>query len=195
MAMLVAGGSALAAEPWEVVSQRDEVTLEVQRVPGSGFENVRVTGVTSATPRVVMKALWGVATDTTLSPEVVRREVLLDEAQTRRYYDVVHAPPASDRDYVVHEHWAEDDAGVITMPFGMVDDARKPVTPALVRFGKVEGTVTASPRPEGGASLTYVIFVDLGGALPAWLTRGPQREAARKFVLELRRRAEKASTP
>jgi hypothetical protein len=140
-----------------------------------------------------MKALWGVATDTTPSPEVVRREVLVDEAQVRRYYDVVHAPPASDRDYVMHEVWTQDEAtGAVTMQFGSVDDPRKPVTSSLVRFGKVEGTVSAAPRAGGGSALTYRVYTDLGGALPAWLTKGAQREAARKFILEIRRRAEKA---
>jgi len=194
--MLVLGAAAQADEPWVTRSDADGVRLETQAVAGSGFENVRVTCGTKATPREFLKALWGVATDTSPSPEVKRREVLLDEAQQRRYYDVVHPPPASDRDYVMHEHWAEDEAtGSITMRFGTVTDERKPVTPAYVRFGKVEGEVSAQKRPTGGSQLTYVIFTDLGGTIPAWLTRGAQREAARKFVLEIRRRAEKAPAP
>ena len=76
------------------------------------------------------------------------------------------------------------------MNFATVNDPGKPVTSALVRFGKVTGRFTAAPRAEGGSDLTYVIFTDLGGDIPAWLTRGAQREAARKFVLEIRRRAE-----
>ena len=187
---------ALAGEPWHVVGTEDGLTLEVQAVEGSGFENLRVTTTSAASPRVVIKALWGVASDTTPSPEVVHREVLIDEAQVRRYYDVVHPPPAADRDYVMHESWAEDEAtGAVAMRFASVSDPRKPVTEALVRFGRVEGSFTASPRPDGGSAITYLIFTDLGGAIPAWLTRGAQRDAARKFVLEIRRRAEKAPAP
>ena len=176
--------------PWERLSQRDGLTLEVQGVPGSGFENVRVTCATSATPQAFIKALWGVAQDTTPSPEVVRRDVLIDEAQVRRYYDVVHPPPASDRDYVMHETWDEV-AGVTALHFESVSDPSKPVSRDLVRFGKVAGSFSAAPRPDGGSALTYVIFTDLGGSIPAWLTRGAQRDAAKKFVLEIRRRAEK----
>jgi hypothetical protein len=175
--------------PWERLFERDGVTLEVQTVPGSGFENVRVTSTTTASPQAFIKALWGVATDSSASPEVVRREVLLDEARERLYYDVVHPPPASDRDYVMHETWAED-AGVTTLHFVTVSDPRKPVTKDLVRFGRVAGSFSAAPRAGGGSTLTYVIFTDLGGSIPAWLTRGAQRDAAKKFALEIRRRAE-----
>lgn len=177
-------------KPWVRINERDGLKLEVQDVAGTGFENVRVTATTKAAPRVFMKALWGVATDSSASPEVTRREVLEDEEHFRTYYDVVHAPPASDRDYVMHEVWREDRAGIITMDFDTVDVPSKPVTKELIRFPKITGTFTIAPRAEGGSDLTYVVFTDLGGDLPAWLTRGAQREAARKFVLEIRRRAE-----
>jgi hypothetical protein len=190
LAVLVLLVGAEPGTPWARISDRDGLKLEVQDVPGSGFENVRITCTTRAPPRVFMKALWGVATDRSASPEVIRREVLLDEERARTYYDVVHAPPASDRDYVMHEEWTEDDRQVVTMNFATVNDPGKPVTSALVRFGKITGRLTAAPRAEGGSDLTYVIFTDLGGDIPAWLTRGAQREAARKFVLEIRRRAE-----
>jgi hypothetical protein len=193
--VLVASAPALAAERWELVSRDEVLSLEVAEVPGSGFENVRVISSSPASPRVVIKALWGVASDTTPSPEVIRRDVLIDEAQVRRYYDVVRAPPASDRDYVIHESWREDESGAISMRFETVDDPKKPVTRELVRFGRVQGSFTASPRAGGGSTLTYLVYTDLGGSLPPWLTRGAQREAARKFVLEIRRRAEKAAAP
>jgi hypothetical protein len=194
--MLVLGAAAQADEPWVTRSEADGVRLETRPVAGSAFETVRVSCGTSASPRAFIKALWGVASDTSTSPEVKRREVLVDEAQERRYYDVVHPPPASDRDYVMHERWAEDEAtGNITMRFVTVSDERKPVTSAYVRFGKVEGEVSAQKRPTGGSELTYVVFMDLGGSMPAWLTRGAQRDAAKKFLLEIRRRAEQGPTP
>lgn len=190
---LVVLGAEPAEKRWERVSDRDGLLLEVQEVAGSGFENVRITCTTSVPPREFLKTLWGAASDTSTNPEVVRREVLIDEERERRYYDLVHAPPASDRDYVMHKQWTEDERQVITMTFASVSDPKKPVTKELVRFGKVKGSFSAAPLASGGAELTYVIFTDLGGALPAWLTRGAQRESARKFVLELRRRAEDAS--
>jgi hypothetical protein len=38
--------------------------------------------------------------------------------------------------------------------------------------------------------VTYEVYTELGGSLPAWLTKGAQRDAARTFVLEIRERAE-----
>lgn len=189
----------LGAEPggkkWERVNERDGAVLEVQEVAGSGFENIRVTCTTKVSPQDFLKALWGKAADTSANPEVVRREVLIDEEKVRRYWDLVRAPPASDRDYVLHKEWAEDERKAITMTFTTVDDPKKPPSKDLVRFGKVAGRFVAAPRPSGGSELTYVIFTDLGGAIPAWLTRGAMRESARKFVLELKRRAEAEARP
>ena len=79
------------------------------------------------------------------------------------------------------------------MRFWTVDDPKRPASEALVRFAKVSGSVSATPRPGGGSTLRYVVFTDLGGSLPAWITVGPQRDAARAFLLEIRRRAEKAT--
>lgn len=190
--VLVLLGAQPEAPRWERVSDRDGVRVEVQAVAGSGFERIRVSCATRAEPAVFMRALWGKATDSSASPEVVKRVVLIDEERVRRYWDLVHAPPASDRDYVLHEDWSFDERQAVTLRFATVDDPAKPVTPDLVRFGKIEGSFGAVPRPGGGSDLTYVVYTDLGGAIPAWLTRGAQREASRKFALEIRRRAEAA---
>lgn len=186
-------GADPAEKKWERVNERDGAVLEVQEVAGSGFENIRVTCTTKVSPQDFLKTLWSTAADISTNPEVKKREVLIDEEKVRRYWDLVRAPPASDRDYVLHKEWAEDERQVITMTFTTVDDPKKPPSKELVRFGKVAGRFVAAPRPEGGSELTYVIFTDLGGAIPAWLTRGAMRESARKFVLELKRRAEEAA--
>lgn len=194
--VVLAATSAVGEEPWRAVSDEHGVRVEVQAVAGTGFENVRVTCSSAASPKAFMKSLWGVASDHSASPEVIRRTVLLDEAQARRYHDVIRAPPATDRDYVMHQVWSEDAAtGAVTARFWSVDDPRAPVSPELVRFGTSRGTVSAAPADAGGSTLTYVVFTDLGGALPAWLARGPQREAARRFLLEIRRRAEAPGAP
>jgi hypothetical protein len=173
------------------VSDEGGVVVETQAVPGSGFERIRVRCGTRASPRAFFLTLWSTASDLAFSPLVVRRDVLLDEPQVRRYHDVVHAPPAGDRDYVAHETWSEDEAThVVSMRFEAVDDPRSPVTAELVRFPRLEGSMTLRPRADGGSVVTYEVYTELGGSLPAWLTRGPQRDAARTFVLEIRKRAE-----
>src|SRR5581483_8832127 len=175
--------------PWRKVSDDDGFVLEAQDVDGSSFENLRVTCATTASPERFITALWGKAQDSSASPEVVKREVFVDEPRERLYHDVIRTPIVSDRDFVMHEAITVDNDGTWTMKFDNVSDARAPEKDGVVRMPKCLGTVVASPAP-GGAKVVYTVFTDVGGAVPAVLTRGSQRKAAVTWLKEIRRRAE-----
>jgi hypothetical protein len=176
-----------AEAPWQRELEEDGLVVESQQVEGSAFENLRVTGTTTATPEQFMKAWWGKATDSSASPEIIRRELFVDQEDERLYWDQIHAPPASDRDYVMHLSKRREDNGAQALRFESVDDPRKPKGD-LVRM-KLEGALTATPTDKG-ARIVYVVHTDLGGAIPAFFARGAQRRSALGLVREIRRRAE-----
>jgi hypothetical protein len=180
LALLAVVLSADAA--WQRVAEEDGLVLESQAVEGSSFERLRVTGTTSASPDSYMKAWWGKASDRSASPEVIKREIFSDGEDERLYWDLIHAPPASDRDYVMHLTKKG-----LELKFESVDDPRKPAGD-YVRM-KLHGTMTVAPDSKG-ARITYVVYTELGGAVPALFARGAQRKAALGLVKEIRRRAE-----
>jgi hypothetical protein len=186
----------LSADPhaWRKLSDDDGFTLEAQDVDGSSFETLRVTCSTKATPEGFITALWGKAKDSSASPEVVQRDVFVDEARERLYHDVIRTPIVSDRDFVMHEVITVSDDGTWTMKFDNVSDKRAPEKDGIVRMPKCLGTVAASPAPQG-AKIVYTVFTDVGGAVPAVLTRGSQRKAAVTWLKEIRRRAEEKKAP
>ncbi len=184
-----------ADKPWQKQDEDDGLLLEAQAVEGSPYQNLRVTGHSTASVDVFAKAWWGKAQDTSANSSISSREVLLDEENERRFYDVVHVPVASDRDYVLHVVKSKnEETGVVTIKFTSVSDERKPITPQRVRM-KVESLVVFTPDPAGGSNVVYTVFTDIGGSLPAIFARGPTRKGTLEFAKELRRRAQAAGTP
>ena len=180
-----------SSEPWSTVSTENGLTMSVQPVKGSSHENVRVTLTTTAPPTVFMDALWGSLDDRTQNPEVVKREVFEDGVSSRRYWDMVRAPPASDRDYVMQASRLLDEAtGAYRHDFETVSDPRKPVKSNVVRM-TVRGRCTVTPRTSGGSDVVYEIFTDIGGSIPAFLARGPARKSALQMLRDVKKRAEK----
>lgn len=178
------------SDGWTRVSTEGDLTLWVQAVPGSSHERVRVTTATRATPTAFMDALWGKLEDRSLNPEVVKRDILEDGALQRRYWDVVRAPPVSDRDYVMQASRSLDEkSGVYSHAFETVRDERKPERPDMVRM-TVKGSCVVTPREGGGSDVVYEVFTDVAGSIPAFLARGPGRKSALQFIREVKRRAE-----
>jgi len=182
---------ALTAEPsWEVQTQEDGLVLDTQKVEGSSYENVRVTGTTKASPEVFWSTWWGKASDRSATPEVVKREVFVDGENERLYWDLVSAPLVSDREYVMKmTRWKDDATGAFHIRFQSVADARKPPREGSVPL-KLVGSVLVTPEPKGGCRFDYRMFSDVGGAVPAVFARGAQRKSSLQLSKENRRRAE-----
>src|SRR6476646_8384276 len=95
---------------WQVIDRADGWLLEGQTFPGDAQETLRVSGHADVPPEAYRDAVWGEANDQHASKEVMRREVLDAKPGDRIYYETVHAPIVSDRDYVIHTRFIEDAA-------------------------------------------------------------------------------------
>ena len=81
------------------------------------------------------------------------------------------------------------DAGRCVVRFDTVTDLRYPPDPAHVRVPTVRGYWLLEPVREGHVSVTYVIYSEPGGAVPALFARGGQRDAAVGFMKSILARA------
>jgi hypothetical protein len=180
----------LADGPWHTLSNEDGLLFEAQDVEGSSYERLRITCTSKAAPDAVATALWGKASDSSLSPEVSKRDVVVDAPRERLYYDRVHAPVVSDRDFVMHSTMTPDDQGAWTLRFDSVTDPRFPEKEGVVRMNKIKGVVVVTPVEGGGAKIVYTNHTEAGGSIPAFITRGTSRKSAVAWVKEIRRRAE-----
>lgn len=97
---------------------------------------------------------------------------------SERYWVRVDMPfPATDRDYVFHTVYEfRPDERVVTADIRSVEDRRKPEQECCVRARSITHyKVEALPGRER-TRITVEVEVDLGGRLPAWITRGARRE-------------------
>lgn len=175
---------------WESHGVTDGILLETRRISGSAYEYVRAS-VDSDTPvKKQIDAIWGTPGWESVANKGVRvHEVIDDVPNRRRYYEVISAPMISDRDYVL-ELERKQEGELWTISFRTVADPRKPPVDGKIRLPKIEGVVTVEPNG-AGCTLTYELFCDLGGSLPAWVARGAQRDSTLEWVRTMLARGRK----
>lgn len=186
LTILVSG----SPDSWTKVTVDDGLTLEAQKVEGSSYERLRVTGTTRASAQTFMDAVWDIS-DTRANPEVARREVLSERPTERVYWDFVRAAPVSDRDVVLKTtRGADAKTGVQRQRFESISDERKPEKEGVVRI-TVRGSWLVTPLPSGGAEFIYEIYSDPAGDIPSFMVTAASRDAALRVARTMRKRAER----
>ena len=80
-------------------------------------------------------------------------------------------------------------AGRCEVKFETVEDPSYPPQRGFVRVPAVRGYWTLEPMSTGHVSITYVVYSEPGGAVPALFARGGQRDAALGFMKTILERA------
>lgn len=185
----------LAADGWvDRGVTKDGITIETKKMPGSAYETVRVSSKTPVPPDLQADVIWGPAgIEGVANKKNVRtHEVLREEPTYREFYEVISAPLISDRDFVMKSERRKD--GVVhEIRFTTIDDPKKPPVPGMIRM-QCQGYAVIEPGDGGGSIVTYEVFTDLGGALPAWIARGPQRDTTVEWIRVMTERGLKAAT-
>lgn len=199
-ALLVSGasleGRAASAEPWQKLSSSEGIELERRPVGGTSFYELRATVHTSAPPQAVLDAIWsGVFED--LPPTVIKRQVLKQSEHELVFYDQIRAPLVSDRDYTLRMFRSdaappggEAPASSRWLLFETANALGPPPISNHVRVPLIRGAWAVSPEGSGGSLLIYVCYSEPGGAIPAWVARGPQKD---QFLVDVRRVLKRAA--
>ncbi len=108
---------------------------------------------------------------------------MIKETDTERWsYEQVRVPIATDRDYVMYVK--------LSAPASGGKCAVDPPVPDRVRIPKIRRSWTLVPTATGQIGISYTVFSDPGGNVPAFLAHGKQREAAVEFLQTILARAE-----
>lgn len=184
--------SAAWAHGWRTVGDDDGVRVEVRRVDGMAFSEIRVLAHTAASVESLCEAAWGDGKAEPDEPNIKHREVLEEAPNMRIAYEQVSVPVVADRDYVVKTTKTSEAGGRCRVSFENVADRGPKPQPGYVRIPRFYGSWTFEAT-DNGSFVTYVVYSDPGGGVPATLAQGPQREAAKEWmrtILEKARRAE-----
>lgn len=172
-----------ATPAWRQDGVLDGVLIERRSAPGSRFDELRLSTVSSLSLQRLCDAIYPVKLSST--PERrFKKQVLLRETESERWtYEQISVPVVSDRDYVMHVKLEQPAAsGHCSVSFETEDDPARPAVPGFVRIPIIRGHWDVFPIADGRLSVQYRIFSDPGGGLPAFLVRGGQRSAAVDFM-------------
>jgi hypothetical protein len=178
---------------WNLQDNREGVVLETRDVPGSPFEEIRVTTVNAASVERVCEAVWGGNLKTS-EPGFKVRRTLQETPEERWTYERVTAPLARDRDYTIHVRRESKPDGCRVL-FETQNEKGPPPQPGAVRVPAIRGTWDITQTPEGPTRVVYVVYAEPGGRVPAFLARGSQRQSAVSWLKVILSRAHATLEP
>jgi hypothetical protein len=173
----------LCADPsWQTVSTSEGLELDRRPVPGNPYYEYRVTTDTDVPIDVLCDGVFEWGTVSTDHDELKVRRLLEDHGDLRVTYDQISTPvPVAARDLAFAMKRDKRADGTCRVDFYTVNEKAPPLPPGWVRMVKLKGDWLFEPGPSG-THVTYHLFSDPGGALPAAFVHGSQRDAALNTV-------------
>lgn len=170
--LLLLAARVSAADDWTFKKSEGGLALEERSVPGSPFREYRVIAELDVDPAWAAEEVWSAQRAGEVE-DLKQRRVLRDEPDRLVFYDQIRTAMVSDRDYVL-EVTRRRDAGRTEIRLQSIDDPLAPPAKGFVRMGSVRAGWKVEPGAQGGTRLTLWAYSEPGGALPAFLVRGPQ---------------------
>jgi hypothetical protein len=174
-ACLVASVAALADDAWQAVKTTSE-GIALSRRPGrtSGFHDLRLEARSSANPERLATRVWGTFLEA--RPPVRQRDFLVRGSDEIVFHDHIKVSVVSDREYTLRIRHLRD-GDVHRLVFGTAPELGPPPTDGFVTIPIVQGAWEF--RPDGtGVAITYTVYSEPGGSVPAFLVRGAQVDEA-----------------
>lgn len=183
-----------AGAEYEKAGESDGVTIEQRAVPASKFVELRFTTLTDKTPRSLCDAAFGDGKFDPKEPDLKARTIVQESADERVTYDQITPPIVSNRDYVVRAKRIVEGASC-RMTFEAANELGPKSPDGWVRVSKLRGYWLFEPADGGKTRLTYVVFTDPGGSIPAFLVEGNRKKLGVNWVKMIESRGSKASAP
>lgn len=189
---LLLPAAALADAPaWRDRGKVDGIQVETRDIPGSHFEEIRLTTQSKEPLARLCEVIFGKGAAEKGEGNFKKREVLRETPTERWTYEQIALPVVSDRDYVVHVKLDRPaESGQCEISFQTEDDPSRPVRKDFVRLKAVRGHWLLTPVETGAVKIVYRIFSDPGGTVPPFLVWGGQRNAAIDFLKTILKRAQ-----
>jgi ribosome-associated toxin RatA of RatAB toxin-antitoxin module len=159
-----------AAPAWEEAGETDGVTVWTREVAGSNVREVRAeTDVPTSVDRV-----WDIIGDvqhyTEFMPYVLDTKVFGETADSHYEYQRIDPPFVDIRDYCVKVTLMRDDqTKVYQRKWTEANDKAPPKKDDVVRVEINKGSWTLEPVGTNKTHITYYLYTDPGGNIPAWM--------------------------
>ncbi len=177
-----------ADAPFTKVDEIDGVTIESRPVASSSFVELRFTVTAPKTVDALCDAAFGTGEFDADEPNLKTRRIISQGENERVTYDQIEAPVVSNRDYAVRAVRLREPPNC-RMTFEAANDAAPKAIDGWVRVVKLKGYWLFEPTDEAHTRVTYVVFTDPGGSVPAFLVEGSRRKFGVKWVKHVITRA------
>ncbi|CAM4435642.1 START domain-containing protein [Vibrio agarivorans] len=187
-------GASAMQNNWHEVKDKKGVKVYNQSIEGSSFKAFRAEMTVDANLTTLIAAFNDVEAGTSWVENVDEmRLVKTTTVADTVTYTLSKAPwPVSDRDAVVHNITTQDpETLVVTIDQAAVPDF-VPRVKGNVRIEQLNSTWTFTPVSETETYVTYQVFTEPGGKLPAWLVNTVAVSQPYKTFLGLRDMAAKS---
>lgn len=195
LAFALAASTAGAESSWHSDGRVDGIWVERRDVPGSSFDEIRVTTLSELPLGALCDAIYPKEFDGRLEGRFKKRELLRETDSERWTYEQISVAVVSDRDYVMHVRLDQPAAkGRCEISFETDNRGARPPAPGFVRIPVIRGHWSLAPMDDGKVRVSYSVFSNPGGGVPAFLARGGQKRAAVDFLKTILARADAPKT-
>lgn len=166
--------------PFKEVEKGKYGVLSAREVKDSVFREYRVDSVQPYSVAQLCDGVFELATEGS-AKEIKQHKLLRESADVRVMYEQVSYPVVSTRDYAMTV--ARDprvEGGRCRVRFRVTNGADAPPVPKdVVRVEKIYGQWEFAPRPDGQSDVSYRIYSEPAGSVPAFIVHGAQKDTAK----------------
>jgi hypothetical protein len=181
--------------PWLPYKTKRGIPVWRRPVLGSRYFEYKAVIPVPLPPQVVLEQVWRHLA--TVIPGAVQRRQLLSQTATEIvFYDQIHSPVVTDRDYTLALHRLLDaDGKALRLRFESANQLGPPPTPQYVRVPAIRGSWSVEPDGDSGSLLTHRNFSEPGGSIPSFLVHGAQCDQVIDSMVSLQAHLQKLPPP
>ncbi len=168
---------------FEALEDRDGVKVSRREVKGSAYWENRVESATTFAVADLCEGIYEWGTRANDGPGIVLNKLLTDGEDLRVVYNQISKPVVANRDYVLTIIREHRDDGSCRIRFRTTNELAPPKPAGFVRMDKLWGEWILEPVAAGGSKVTYTLFSDPAGSVPAFLVHGAARDSTREALL------------
>ncbi|MES2647069.1 MAG: START domain-containing protein [Bacteroidota bacterium] len=179
---------------WQLVKEQDGINVFLKNAQSTGIKMLRVECDLPAKQEAALALLLDIPAAEKWIPQTKTWWYVRRPSETECYYytELSMPWPVSNRDYVVHlKAWQQPATKVITVSADVVQ-GEVPEKEGIVRVKVSNVKWVLYPTQNGRTKMTYQLFTDPGGNIPAWVVNYFAKQAAFDIIKKMRELVQQA---
>ncbi len=164
------------------VEETEGVLIEARAVTGSDLVELRLTTTTTKSPGSLCEAAFGDGKFDPQEPDLKSRKIISESEDERVTYDQINPPVVSNRDYAVRAQRIRTSDDSCRVVFAAANEVAPSKPSGWVRITKLRGEWKFERNADGKTQVTYTVFTDPAGSIPAFMVEGSRRKFAIKWM-------------